>query len=163
MAHAATLPARRDVLFHQDAFTVAMIAMLVAAALLFTGLWGASQLLTSGHASIATTLNQTATVLDDHANALGPDRAADASMLRTIATRLRQDALLLGDDPTANTYAGASLLTSKAAQLTSDATALGARGAAIGDTTLMDCADRLRDSAAALTASADQMRGMLRR
>lgn len=163
MAHAATLPARRDVLFHQDAFTVAMVALLLGAGLLFTGLWGASQLLSTGYVPVATTLNETAVVLETHANALNADRAADASALRTIATRLRSDALLLGDDPASNTYAGASLLTMKADSLQSDANALTSRGVAIGDATMLDCADRMRDAASALSAAAQQMRGMLRR
>lgn len=163
MAHAATLPARRDVLFHQDAFTVAMIATLFVAGLFFTGLWGASQLLGTGNMSVATTLNETAVTLEHHADALGASRASDASTLRALAQRLRQDSLLLGDQPGANTYAGASLLSAKADQLNADASALETRGALIGDTTLVDAADRLRDAAAALAASAEQMRGMLRR
>lgn len=163
MAHAATMPARRDVLFHQDAFTVAMVAVLLAAGLLFTGLWGASQLLNTGHVPVATTLNETAALLETHAATLGADRAADASALRTIASRMRADALLLGDDPTSNTYAGASLLAMKADSLMSDANALVARGTAIGDATMLDCADRMRDTASTLDAAAQQMRGMLRR
>ena len=163
MAHAATLPARRDVLFHQDVFTVAMIATLLAAALLFTGLWGASQLLGSGYAAVGTTLGETAVTLDRHADALGADRAADAAVLHALATRLRQDAQMLGNDPGSNTYAGASLLAAKAAQLEADADALFARGGAVGDTTMLDCAESLRDASAVLSASAEQMRGMLRR
>ncbi len=163
MAHAAALPARRNALFHQDAFTVAMVATLLAAGILFTGLWGASQLLTSGHIAVATTLDHAAAQLEDHAKALPPDRAADATMLTTLAARLRQDALLLGDDPASNTYASASLLTMKASQLEGDANALESRGMAMADATMLDCADQLRDTSASLTAAAEQMRGMLRR
>ena len=163
MAHAATMSARRDVLFHQDAFTVTMVAILLAAGLLFTGLWGASQLLNASYVPVASTLNETATLLDTHADALGADRAADASTLRTLASQLRTDARLFGDDPASNTYASASLLAMKADQLQAEATALASRGAAVGDATLLDCADRMRDAAAMLDAAAQQMRGMLRR
>lgn len=163
MAHAAILPARRGVLFHQDAFTISMTATVFVAGLLFAGLWGASQLLDTGSVSVATTLSETAAMLEHHADSLGGDRVSDAATFRAVAQRLRRDSLLLGDQPGSNTYASASLLSAKADQLYADASALEARGSLIGDSTLVEVADRLRDAAAALNASAMQMRGMLRR
>jgi hypothetical protein len=163
MAHAAALPARGSVPLHRDAFTVAVAAMFFAGGIVFAGLWGTAQLLDGAQIGLASTLTETALALERDASALGADRADDATALRALAVRLRQDGRVLGDHPEWNTTASAASLETKSEQLDADAATLAARGAAIGDPVLVAAADRLRAAARMLSGAADQARGMMRR
>lgn len=163
MAHAATVQARRDVLFHRDALTVAVAATLFAGGVMFATLWGTSQLLDTSQIGLGSALTDAAFVIERDANALGPDRAADAATLRTLATRLREDARFLGDHPEWNTNVSTALLTSKVDQLDADADTLAARGAAVNDPALTAAADHIRQAARMVSGAAERARGMMRR
>ncbi len=163
VAHAAAVQARRDVLFHRDALTVAVAATLFAGGVMFAALWGTSQLLDTSQIGLGSALTDAAFVIERDANALGPDRAADAATLRTLAARLRDDARFLGDHPEWNTNASEALLTSKVDQLDADANALAARGAAVNDPALIAAADHIRQAARMLSGAAERARGMMRR
>lgn len=163
MAHAAAVQPRRDVLFHRDALTVAVAATLFAGGVMFAALWGTAQLLDTSDVGLGSALNEAAFVIERDANALGADRAADAAKLRTLAARLREDARFLGEHPEWNTNASAALLVSKVDQLDADANALAARGAALGDASLVAAADHIRQAARMVSGAAERARGMMRR
>ena len=163
MAHAAAVQARRDVLFHRDALTVAVAATLFAGGVMFAALWGTAQLLDTSAVGLGSALNEAASVIERDAAALGADRAAEATKLRVLAARLREDARFLGDHPEWNTNASAMLLTTKAVQLDADAAELAARGAALSDPALGDAAAHIRRAAQLMGGAADRARGMMRR
>ena len=163
MAHAAGVQARRDVLVHRDALTVAVAAMLFAGGVLFAALWGTAHLLDTGELGLGAALNDAATVIERDAAMLGADRADDAASLRVLAARLRDDARFLGDHPEWNTNASVSTLTAKAAQLEADATELASRGTSLGAPALVRAADEVRRAARLVGSAADRARDMMRR
>lgn len=162
MAHAAAVQARRDVLFHRDALSVAVAAVLFAGGVLFAALWGTSQLLDTTQVGLGSALNQAAFVIERDANALGADRASDAASLRMLATRLREDARFLGDHPEWSTNVSASYLDAKVLQLDADANELEARGLALNDPSLVAAAENCRAAARMLSGAAARMREMMR-
>ena len=146
MATAASLPARRDVPIHRDAFALTMAALTGLGVALLAALWILA--LSAGEVGVATELRATADRIDAHANAMvdhgerllavatagtGVDRAlwmseaqhmiSDADSLRALATRMRVTAVTLGERPEQSTNASASVLSARAAALRADAVA----------------------------------------
>lgn len=143
MATAASLPARRDVPIHRDAFVLTMAAFTGLGVALVAALWILA--LSVSQVGVATELRATADRIDAHANAMvdhgerllavatagtGADRGlwmsevrhmiSDADSLRALAGRVRTTAATLGEHPEQSTNASASVLSARAAALRAD-------------------------------------------
>lgn len=156
VATEATLPVRRDVPIHRDAFTLSMLALLGGGVLVLLALWIVAQALSPGDAPVTSVLNETAALIDQHGDAMvehgerllaaarrgsGTDRdhwisdaqhmIGDGQGLHAIAAGLRSDARSLGDHPGQNTNASASMLFAKSGELRGEGTAMIAHGQAM--------------------------------